>query len=94
MARKKPPELSAYEQLQPMLNVVTVGVGIVIFCYNTFAQLSYVKEQQLQMQTLVDQRFKDAINHSDQNMKHTLTAIDGVKQLVQNIDNKMTLNRR
>jgi hypothetical protein len=72
--------------LNPTINVVVLITGLVVWAFQTFAQISYVKEQNAQLISLVEQRHKDAVEHSDMNRDRMLSILNEMKELIKLVD--------
>lgn len=81
-------ENSLIRELKPLIGVGAVVVGIVVWAFNTFAQISYVKEQNTAMLATIEQRHKEAIEHSDMNRDRMLSVLMEVKETVKTIENR------
>ena len=73
----------------PTLNMIVLTTGLVVWAFNTFAQISYVKEQNTQIMSMVEQRYKDAIVHSDMNKERILSVMLEVKDSVKSLESRM-----
>ena len=75
--------------VHPLFTIGAAVAGIVAWSFNTFAQLSYVREQNNNLTTLIEQRHKDAIEHSDQNFQQMVALMEGIKNSLQNIERRL-----
>src|SRR3954467_6990141 len=72
--------------LHPTINTMVLVVGIVVWAFNTFAQISYVKEQNQQILNVVESRHKDAIDHSDQNRERVLAVLVELRESMKSLE--------
>lgn len=72
--------------LSPTVNMIVLVTGLVVWAFNTFAQISYVKEQNQQLLSLVEQRHRDAIDHSDMNRERMMSVLMEVKETVKSLE--------
>lgn len=66
----------------PFVTLGSVLVGVVVWAYSTFAPLAYVKEQNQQILTLIEQRNKEAIDHSDMNRDRMMSIMQDIKESI------------
>ena len=81
-------EASILGQLTPFITTGSLVVGVVIWAFNTFAQVSWVKEQNSLLMTTIEQRHKEAIERSDINRDRVLSVLSEVKDTVKTIETR------
>lgn len=81
------------QQLQPIITVAVLVTGIVIWAYQTFAQLSYVKEQNTALMLLIETRHKESNDHSDANRARMESLMADIRDSLKLIQQKIFLKR-
>jgi hypothetical protein len=81
------------DALHPTLNTVILVVGIVVWAFNTFAQISYVKETNQQILGTIEARHKEAIDHSDMNRERMLAILTDLKDSMKSLEMRIISDR-
>jgi len=81
-------ETSILKELTPLITTGMLVTGVVIWAFNTFAQVSWVKEQNNLLMNTIEQRHKEAIERSDLNRDRVLSVLGEVKETVKTIETR------
>lgn len=87
---KQPPVSveSMVEALKPIISLGTVAIGIVIWAFTTFAEKNYVKEQNAMIMNTIEQRHREALEHSDMNRDRMMSVLVGIQDTVKTIESR------
>jgi hypothetical protein len=84
--RKKTNSLDVITVLAPYVQLAVLCVGIVLWAYNTFAQISYVKEQNASLQGQIEKGQKEQQDFCDRNRQRVETVLGDVKETVKSLE--------
>lgn len=83
---------SIINQMQPTVAVVVLALSGVAWAYNTFAQITTVRDEVSNIKSIIETRHQTAIQHSDQNKEIMLSALGEIKDSLRIIQDKL-INR-
>lgn len=88
MARKRNQQntLEIAQILAPYIQTAGIIAGIVLWAYSTFAQISYVKEQNQSLQMQIEKSQKELQEFSDRSTKHLEGSILDLKDLIKSLE--------
>lgn len=84
-----PPEKNILRELFPITSFVGAFVGIVVWVYSTFATQAQLRENVDQLKQAIKTSHDSTIEHSDLNRDRMLTAIEGIKDALKVVDQRM-----
>lgn len=90
MAQRRggPPRQNILREISPLLSTGGMIAAVIIWCFNTFAQISYVKETQAQLSKQIEDNQKAAIEHSDQNRQRMEALMNQMNETLKLIEQR------
>lgn len=69
--------------------MTVLTTGLIVWAYNNFAQITYVKEQNAALMAHIEQTRRDLIIYSDQNRERIIGILMEVKDSVKSLESRL-----